>query len=227
MRLQHSTSRGALALVIALSAGGAPAAAQQDYAWAAGFYGGGMWFSALNNGSGTGSALELDPGWVVGMQGEHWFSTFGGHVGMRVNGEFTRRPLPLAEETRDIGIWMIDAELMLRLLAPTRSTRFNVFLSAGGGLVGYRLGDGPPRTFIDANAMYAGDETPRWAAVGGVGFDIITGNWWDQQPVGVRVEAVDHMVFDSPFQPLDGNTFSPIHNIRLAIGLFSGFGVLR
>lgn len=227
MTFERLTTCGALSLTAALIAAPAPAAAQQDYAWAAGFYGGGMWFSALNDGGGPGTALELDPGWVAGVQGEHWFSALGGHVGMRVNGEFTQRPLPLAEETRDIGIWMLDAELMLRLLPPTRSTRFNVFLSAGGGWVGYRLGDGPPRRFVDANAEYAGEQSPQWAAVGGLGFDIITGSWWDQQPVGVRVEALDHMVFESPFEPIDGDSFSPIHHVRLAIGLFSGFGVLR
>lgn len=224
MRLNHVTTRAALALVIALSA--APAAAQQDYGWAAGFFGGGMWFSAMNDGGGA-DALELDPGWVAGVQGEHWFSTFGGHIGMRVNGEVTRRPMPLPGETRDIGVWMLDGELMLRLLPPTQSTRFNIFLSAGGGVVDYRLGDGPPRTFVDTNARYAGAETPSWAAVGGLGIDIITGSWWDRQPVGVRIEAVDHMVFDSPFQPIDGDDFSPIHNIRLGIGLFSGFGLLH
>lgn len=181
MNLERLTKGGAIALTIALAAAPVPLAAQQDYAWAAGFYGGGMWFSSLNDGGGTGSALELDPGWVVGVQGEHWFSTFNGHVGMRVNSEFTQRPLPLAEETRDIGVWMLDAELMLRLLPPTALNRFNVFLSVGGGVVDYRLGDGPPRSFVDANAMYAGDETPRWAAVGGFGIDIITGSWWEDR----------------------------------------------
>ncbi|MGH7575056.1 MAG: hypothetical protein ACREM1_08010 [Longimicrobiales bacterium] len=227
MKVERLTRLGAFALAAALAAAPESGAAQQDYAWAAGFYGGGMWFSPLNDGGNAPAALELDPGWVAGVQGEHWFSQLGGHVGMRVNGEMTRRPLPLPGETRDIGVWMLDAGLMVRLLPPTQSTRFNVFLSAGGGVVRYRLGDGPPRTFVDANARYAGDEAARWAAVGGVGFDIITGSWWDEQPVGVRVEAVDHMVFDSPFDPLDGETFSPIHNVRLAVGLLSGFGVLR
>lgn len=218
------TRLGAAALALALAT--SPAAAQQDYSWAAGFHAGGVYFTAMNEGGGA-ALLEMEPGWIVGAQAERWFGVTRGHVGLRVNGGVTQRPLEMSGTTRDIGVWMVDAEFLLRMLPASPNGRFNIFLSAGGGLVNYRLGEGEALEFGDANAFYAGSETPRWAVAGGLGFDVITGSWWDSQPVGLRVEAVNHMVFDSPFAPIDGDSFAPIHNVRLVLGLFSGFGVLR
>jgi hypothetical protein len=45
--------------------------------------------------------------------------------------------------------------------------------------------------------------------------------------VGIRVEVVDHVALRSPFEPLSGGDFSPIHNVRLVLGAFTGWGLLR
>jgi hypothetical protein len=211
-------------MVVALLAAASPAAAQ-DYEWAAGYNAGGVWFSAMNEGAGTGSELALDPGWIMGLQFERWLGS--GRLGVRVNGALTERPLPLQGSTPDIGVWMADVDLLLRLLSPEPERTFNVFLSAGGGGVRYKLGSGDFLNLNEANASYPGNDKARWAATGGLGADFLTSWRWDEQPIGVRFEVVDHVTFKSPFTPISGGDFSAIHNVRFVIGLFSGFGVLR
>lgn len=205
-------------------AASSPAAAQ-DYNWAAGYHAGAIWFSPMNSGSGSGSDLTLAPGWIVGLQFERWWGS--GRAGMRVNGAFTERPLDLPGGDRDIGVWLADAELLLRLMPASRERSFHLFVSAGGGLVQYRLGRGEVLTFDDAGASYPGNDRPQLAATGGLGADIITGWRWDGQPIGIRLEVVDHMTLESPFDRVAGGSFSSIHNVRFVIGAFSGFGALR
>jgi hypothetical protein len=214
--------RGAMT-ALALAAAAAPAAAQ-DYGWAAGYNAGGVWFSPLNEG-GSGSELKLDAGWIMGLQVERWLGS--GRVGLRVNGALTERPLPLAGRSPDIGIWMADAGVLLRLMPATPERAFNMFLSASGGAVRYKLGNGNFVNLDAADASYPGDDDPRWAVAAGLGADFITAWQWDNQPIGLRFEVVDHVAVKSPFNQISGGDFSPIHNVRFVIGVFSGFGVLR
>lgn len=223
MRIDFARAAAAGLLIGALGAS-APAAAQ-DYGWAAGYNAGGVLFTPLNE---NGGGFEIKPatGWIVGLQFERWLGS--GRIGLRVNGAITERPLELpAGVDPDIAIWMADADVLLRLLSADPGRSFNMFLSLGGGAVRYKLGDGDFLNFEGANASYPGNDRPRWSVNGGLGFDILTGWRWDDGPVGIRVEAVDHVALDSPFSPIAGDDFSPIHNLRVVIGAFTGFGVLR
>jgi hypothetical protein len=195
------------------------------YSWAAGYNVGGVYFTPLNEGAGGALTLEFDPGWIVGLQFEHWFGS--GRVGARANGAITERPLSLDGRDPNIGIWIADADVMLRFLPADSNRTFNMFLSAGVGGTRYKLGDGEFLNLETANASYPGDDDVRFAVSGGLGLDYITSWRWDGQPVGIRFEVVDNVVLESPFNPISGGDFSPIHNVRFVIGAFSGFGTLR
>jgi len=212
-----------LAFATLLLPGGARA---QDYKYAAGWNAGGSYFTAMNAGAGSGSDITLDPGWIAGVQFESW--TGSGRFGLRLNGALTERPLSLPGGDRSIGVWFADMDGLVRLLPAEPDRSFNLFVSVGAGLVQYRLGSGEQLAFVPANAAYDGDNSVRFAASGGLGADFITGWSWDAQPVGIRIEVVDHVAFSSPFSPLaQSGDFSPIHNARFVIGVFSGFGLLR
>lgn len=228
MTMRETTRRGlaAIATAAALAAVAAAPARAQDYEWAAGYNAGGVMFTPLNSNSGSTADIELATGWILGLQFERWLGS--GRLGLRVNGALTERELTIpGTSSPDIGVWMADADFLLRLLPATPGRTFNMYLIAGGGVVRYKLGDGDFVNYGAANASYRGNDPPRWAAVGGVGFDIITGWSWDREPIGIRIEAADHVALSSPFDPIDGGDFSPIHNVRFTIGAFTGFGLLR
>lgn len=212
-------------LALALAIAASPATAQ-DYRFAAGWNAGGAWFSSLNAG-GVGAAddLSFEPGWIAGLQFEQYFGS--GRIGLRANGALTERPLETPGEKKDIGMWMVDADMLLRLLPATADRTVNVFLSVGAGLVKYKLGGPGSVVWESANASFDGEDGAQFAVAGGLGFDILTSLRWDGEPIGIRIEAVDHFVLESPFAPLDGGDFDPVHNVRLVIGAFTGFGVLR
>lgn len=222
-----ASAHRAIAFAAVLAAAGATAAsAQQDFRFAAGYNAGAAWFSPLNSGAGAADRdIELDVGWLIGLQFEQWLGS--GRVGVRLNGALTERPLTIPGGARDIGVYMLDAEFLLRFASADSTRKFNPFLSAGAGVVRYGLGRGDFVNYPEANAAYSGNDRPRFAAVAGLGADFMTGWRWDGNPVGVRVEGVDHFVLKSPFEPLGGGDFSAIHNVRVVIGLFSGFGALR
>jgi hypothetical protein len=128
---------------------------------------------------------------------------------------------------RDVGLWFLDADFMVRFLPADPDRLVNVFVSGGAGLARYSLGRGPALVWESADASYDGDPTVHLAAAGGLGLDALTPLTWDDEPIGVRFEVVDHLVFSSPFDPVSGGSFDPIHNIRFMIGVFTGFGLRR
>lgn len=215
---------GALAFVAALTA--ASDVAAQDYTYAASYNAGAIWFSPLNSGAsgieGAASDIELGLGWLVGLQFEKWFGS--GRVGARLNGALSERPISVpGRPDRDIGFWLADADLMLRLAPASPDRTVSPFISAGIGLVRYKLGDGPVQTYVPAGAVYDGNDDPRLMGAAGLGFDIITALRWDDQPVGFRLEVVDHIAKDSPFREIGGDRFGLVHNVRIVLGVFSGF----
>lgn len=221
MRSAGSSLAAVLLLAIAIPDN----VAAQDYRFGAHWNVGGSYFTPMNA-NGNGSDIKLDPGWIAGVQFEQWLA--GGRFGWRLNGALTERPIDLPADSRDIGVWLADFDLMARLLPAEPDRTFNIFVSAGAGLIQYRLGDGEFLDFIPADAAYDGDDSARFTAVGGIGFDYITTWSWDGDPIGIRFEAVDHVALKSPFDPLSGGgDFSPIHNLRFVIGAFTGFGLLR
>ncbi len=226
MRKTATTVSTALLLAVAALAAANPAAAQ-DYRFGAGWYVGGAWFSPLNGGAtGTADDLKFDPGWMAGLQFEEWLGTTG-RLGIRVNGAVSQRPLSTPDGKRDIGLWLLDADFLIRFLPADADRLVNVFFSGGAGLARYSLGRGSSVVWESADASYDGNPSVQLAAAGGFGVDALTPLTWDDEPIGVRFELVDHVVFNSPFDPISGGGFDPIHNIRFVIGVFTGFGLRR
>ena len=219
---------------LAIAAGLATPASAQDYGYAAGYHAGGMHFGNLNparrnvtvNGERPAGKLYLEPGWVLGLQGERWLGA--GRAGLRFNFSGTSRPLvtPGAEDRR-IGTNFADASMLLRLLPPQPDRRVAPFISAGAGFAFFGLGRGDTLVFPAADARYSGDDRLRLATPYGVGLDVITDWRWNGDPVGLRFEIVDHRVWRSPFQRLDGASYGFAHNIRLVAGAFTGFDFFR
>lgn len=204
---------------------GATGASAQDYHFGAHWNVGGSYFTPLNSGGAADVDIELDPGWIAGLQFEQWLGS--GRIGWRLNGALSQRPLAVPGEKRNIGMWLADIDLLARFMPAEPDRTFNIFVSAGLGAIQYRLGDGPFIDFVNADATYDGDDAPLLVAAGGLGADFLTGWSWDGDPLGIRVEVVDHVAFRSPFEPLSGGDFSPIHNVRLVVGAFTGWGLLR
>ncbi|MGH7500912.1 MAG: hypothetical protein ACREL7_04060 [Longimicrobiales bacterium] len=217
-----------IAVALAFAASGAIATQNvqaQDYRFAASYNAGAAWFSPLNSGAGARSDVAFDIGWIMGLQFEQWLGS--GRTGWRINGALTERPIGLPGGDRDVGMWFADFDLLLRLLPASPDRRVNATLSLGAGLVRYKLGDGDPLFMTAANASYDGDDGPLFAPTGGLSIDVLTGWRWDGDPVGLRLEVVDHVALDSPFQPIGGGDFSPVHNVRFVLGAFTGWGLLR
>lgn len=213
-----------LFLVLAAALAAAEPAAAQDYKFAAGWNVGGAWFSPLNGGaSGQAVDLKLDPGWIIGLQFEEWLGT--GRLGIRANGALSERPLTTPDDKRDIGLWFLDADFLVRFLPADPDRRVNAFVSVGAGMARYSLGRGNSVVWESADASYNGEPDVKFAVAGGLGVDVLTSLSWDDEPIGIRFEVVDHFVLSSPFAALSGGDFDPIHNVRFVIGAFTGFGL--
>lgn len=209
----------ALAAAFLIFAGAGPAAAQ-TYGYAAGWNAGYVTFGDFASGN-EGAAVGLQDGWIVGLQGESW--TAGRWLGTRLNVGFTRRPMDNSDTGRKVGVTMADLGLMLRLIPPRQENVFSAFVTGGAGLVHYDFGEGEPVAFPEAGAWFDGRNRARFAYVFGGGIDVITPIRWTGEPIGVRAEVVNHMTRDSPFRDAEGERLDGVNNLRLVIGLFTGF----
>jgi hypothetical protein len=188
----------------------APARAQ-DHDGSIGYGGGGIWFGDFDD-RGT---LALDPGWLVDAHAERWYLS---RLGVRVHGAFTQRPLQTPQDTREIRTWLLDAGVVLRLLPARPGRAVAPFLSLGGGVVSYELGRGT-RLAIEEDLVYPGDTNRQLAGVAGLGIDFLPRWSLLDTRLGVRLEVADHVVLKSPFESAAGESFGPIHNLRLTLSL--------
>jgi hypothetical protein len=208
------------------------AVAAQDYRYSAGYNAGAVYFTNLNPSAPTieGQAardITLETTWVMGLQFEQWFGS--GRLGARIEGAVTESNLEVPGRTpRDVGVWLADVSLLLRVLSADPENTVAPYIRGGVGLVGYGLGDGDVLNYLPAGAVYDGNDAARFSPIAGIGFDIMTGWRWDDEPIGFRIEATDHMALESPFRDFGtGERFGMIHNVRVTLGIFTGFGVLR
>ncbi|HEX2190925.1 MAG TPA: hypothetical protein VHG51_18600 [Longimicrobiaceae bacterium] len=209
MRGMLGTAGAALAALLAAG----PLAAQ-DYAGAIGYGGGGVWFGDFNE---SGTPLAMDAGWLATASAEHYMVS--GRLGARLGAAFTNRPFTVSGDTRDINTWLFDASLLLRPL-PARAGRSVVpFLSLGAGVASYGFGDGRRVVFEGSNAVYPGDTDRQLTVGGGLGIDFIPGRSFWGTPLGIRLEAADHVALESPFQTPGGDALGPVHNVRVTLGL--------
>ena len=200
------------ALLGALPAAGPLAA--QDYQGTVGYGGGGIWFGDFN---GSGAALALEGGWLAAAHAEHYLGS--GRIGARLGAAFTQRPFEAAGEARDINTWLFDASVLLRPLPVDRRRSVVPFVSLGAGVVSYGFGEGRPVVFEGSDAVYPGDDDRQFAVVGGLGIDFVPGRSLWGTPLGVRLEAADHVALESPFETPGGDALGPVHNVRVTLGL--------
>jgi opacity protein-like surface antigen len=205
-------TRIAAALLGALLA--APAARAQDYSGAVGYGGGGIWFGDFNE---QGPSLALQSGWLATVHAEQYLGR--GRIGARLGAAFTQRPFDAAGLARDINTWLFDGSLLLRPLPLDRRRSVVPFLSVGAGVVSYGFGEGRPVVFEESGAVYPGDTDRRLTVVGGLGVDFVPRFSLWGTPLGVRLEAADHVALESPFQTPDGDPLGPVHNVRVTLGL--------
>lgn len=205
-------TRIAAALLAALLA--APVARAQDYAGTVGYGGGGVWFGDFNE---SGASLALESGWLAVAHAEHYLGS--GRIGARLGAAFTQRPFDAAGLARDINTWMFDGSLLLRPLPVDRRRSVVPFLSVGAGVVSYGFGEGRPVVFEGSDAVYPGDTDRQFAVVGGLGVDVVPRLTLFGTRLGVRLEAMDHLALESPFEAPGGDALGPVHNVRVTIGL--------
>ena len=95
------------------------------------------------------------------------------------------------------------------------------YLTAGLGAVIYNLAGDDDFVFPQANSIWPGDEQTEFAGVFGIGADIIPSR---STPIAIRLEVVDHLVFDSPVDPIIGDDFDAVHNVRGTVGVHALLG---
>jgi len=215
-----------IALVVALAVlAGASDASPQAYRTAVGYGGGGLLVTPLNAGAGAApQELRLEAGWIMGAELEHRLGN--GLLGLRLHGAYTQRPFEVEDRTLGINMWLADAGIVLRPIAPGGERGVSPFLSVGGGVVTYRFGRGAPVDIEAANARYPGDNERQWTGVVGLGLDLGPLFELQETPLGFRLEVADHVAFRSPFEPISGERFSPVHNVRVTLSLVSMVGEL-
>ena len=147
----------------------------------------------------------------------------------------------------DVNVWFIDGDLMFRLLRPERNRTFAPYLTLGAGAVIYNPAGSRPVIIPPANAIIgdaslvdidddgdfdlfevgSGNSETEFALVFGIGTDILPAGFRiGRLPLGLRLELVDHYTFDSPAQPIIGDDFDGVHNVRLTAGVHALFGRL-
>ncbi len=165
--------------------------------------------------------------------------TVTSQLALRMNGSYTDRPFKLGGDRKvggglgesrlfdgtfgDVNVWLADMNVMFRVLSPKGSRRMTPFVTAGPGLAHYNPAGKKGRSIAEADVFF--DKETRFAAVGGMGLDIIPNTPTKKFGAFIRMELVDYYVFDSPAkqlssQPGSGDDgFDGMHNLRLNLGM--------
>lgn len=198
----------------------------QNYRTAWGLYGGGFGTTALNSG-GSPENIFLKPGWIAGTQFEGWLGQ--GRFGLRLNGAFTDRPFRHADSEAygNVNTYLVDLNGLIRLARPEPDRVWAPFLNLGVGVVHYNPGgDHTGVQMPQGGAYWLNDPETVVAGVVGLGTDIFPGARVGT-PVGLRIEAADHIAFQSPLHEIGTeDRFGAVHNIRVTAGLHFLFGEL-
>jgi cell division septation protein DedD len=160
------------------------------------------------------SAATLEPGWILGLQGEVWIA--GGRTGVRVNGHYTQRQLD--DGTGEFTVMGGDLDVLLRILPVLPARTAAPYLVLGGGLTRYDAIEGSPTL---GNGLYGDNPVTRPHALAGAGVDILPASI-----AGLRVELADKVVFPSAGEspPTDGLPL--VHNFIFTAGVQLRLGQL-
>jgi hypothetical protein len=204
-------------------------AAGQGYKQSMGWSGGAFFTTSLNSGASSGEDggdLKPEMSWAGAMFYDQWLGS--GRVGGRLHGALGQETIPWIQGDRTIRVYEVDVTLMLRFAPVTLDRTVSPFLSLGGGVIRWGLGNGPVTSYLPAAVTYDGTEGFDFTGVGGLGIDVITPWSWGEGPLIVRLEGRDHVQLTSPFDPLDPDqaAFGIIHNVYVSLGVHTGIGVL-
>lgn len=155
---------------------------------------------------GISATTRLEPGWVLGLQYEHWFGR--GRTGVRVNTLFTQRMLD-DPVWHDYNIFMGDIDLMVRLLSLDDDRVVAPFAVLGIGATHYGTVAGSAPI---AGGRY-GENVVRAHILAALGFDIAT-----TTSTGIRVEAGDNIVLPALGYSPTVSGFPLVHNLVVTLG---------
>ena len=191
----------------------------QDYRGAVGITMGSVGFGQLNKGPAAAqSDLTLDRGWGSGLELERW--TAAGRFGMRLRLPYVAAYFDRSGQVLTSGgvsVWMPEAGLLIRLLAPDPERRASPFISLGAGAVHYS----PPfsATWVDEHVRVRKGTEPSLSA--GAGLDL-----WGSGRFAVRLEVADQVTLNSPLTPVAGDKFDAVHHLRFSASVRAVHGRL-
>ena len=160
----------------------------------------------------------------MGAELEHRVGS--GWLGLRLHGAYTQRPFALEGRTLGINMWLVDAGIVLRLSSPGRSAACPPSSAWGAGWS--RTGSGVDRRWrsrrptpatratTNASGRASSESAWTWARSSRI----------QETPLGLRLQVVDDVAFRSPFDPISGERFDPVHNVRVTLSLVSMVGEL-
>jgi len=240
--------------------------------WFSDFNRGGPGHDLVLNPDGTpfvgGADFKQAAGWLTGVQLEYW--PFGGNwgrrIGFRANGNYTEQPFQIDFDNSlaanlyngigsntaiafgDVNTWLIDGDVLFRILTPSRNRVWAPFINIGAGVAIYAPAGSSTLAIAPANAIFGdgsvsfvtapndsatlivasgGDNNrTKFVNVFGLGADILPG--WRLGGIGgigIRLEVADHIAWNSPADPIiGGDGYSAIHNLRFTAGVMGTFG---
>ncbi len=220
---RHLLALPALALTAALLVGGADRVeAQEVPRYGAGWLAGASHVTELNPDA-VGTALEPGLGGIFAVHVDRWLGD-SRRVGLRYQGAYQRPEFDWSPGERRIHTASGDLSLLLRVLDPADGHRLLPFVAGGLGGTWYDLGTGPETTFSAANALHDGGSRILLTGVIGAAVDIVTPWTWDRYPMRIRLEAADHITFDSPLHRIDDrDRYGAVHHFRFTIGAHTVF----
>lgn len=210
---------GAAALLLAAVPGFAEAQEVEPRYFGAGWTLGPTYVTNLNEGVAEG-ARELDPG--VGLIGAVHVDRWIGQerrFGLRLQGSYEQPRFEWSPGERKIDTAALDLSVLVRLMTPDDDA-IMPYLAAGLGGVWYNLGTGQPTTFPSADAYHDGESRLMPTGNVGLGVDLPIGWEWHRLPVKLRIEAADHVTFQSPLWAVtDDSRHGAVHHIRFTMGM--------
>ena len=223
---------GRFALTGLLVLGMADATKAQTPKYGAGFTLGASHIGELNSGAlglGGGTPVELLPGtgFILRLHIDSWYGQTR-RVGIRYQGAYLQPQVTWITGERSIDTATADISVLLRPMVPESDDRVIPYLAAGLGGIWYDLGRGPQTTFDPADAYYDGSSRVLPAALVSLGVDILLppSLEWHAAPIRIRLEAADHISFNSPFKQIsDTSRYGAVHHFRFTVGAYYAFSI--
>jgi hypothetical protein len=216
--------RASLRALVLLAAVLAPAGVQaQDYDMSAAWGGGVIQFAPfVESGSATDSEIGFGLTPVGVLHFENWM--LDRWVGLRFGGFYSAGNVSYPTSSKTQSVWGLEGAALLRVAPAARSRMATAYLMAGGGVAWFEMGDGPAPIPIQGTntVVYDPDDMRQWMALGGAGIEILPGWRAYDGTIGVRLEAVDQVMFGRPLSVEGGGDPGMMHNLRFSLTLFSG-----